>query len=315
MKIFHSSKEAMQSLKKGCVLTMGNYDGFHRGHQSIVSLLKSQSFKRKLPSLVYTFDPHPVKILAPEIAPSLINTLEQKIELLQKMKIDILVLEKFTPHFAKTSPEGFFQTNLMRHLKPHFITVGYDFTFGSKRMGNIETLERLCFANQVDVKIVDPKMVGQKLASSSLIRKLVEQGKVEGARELLNRPYFMDGEIIRGEQRGTMLGFPTANLKTENEIPPDIGVYATLFCLNHKNYSSVTNVGHRPTFGKGELTIETHVLGLKKNIYGKKVRVFFIKKIRDEKKFDSEQFLIRQIRSDINQAKQILSHYRKKHAR
>lgn len=283
---------------------MGNYDGLHLGHRSILALLKKEAKKRGVPSIVYTFNPHPVHLLAPSIAPPLINTLDQKIELMKTFNIDALVIEKFDSHFSEQQPESFFKKHLLKNLNARFIIVGYDFTFGAKRKGNMETLEILGFQNQMDVKIVEPYFKGQTLVSSSLIRKYLAEGKVEKTKELLARPYFMDGTVIKGTSRGKILGFPTANLKPINELMPKNGVYATRTLFGGKSYPSVTNIGIKPTFGKNQLSIETHILNFNKPIYGGKIRLYFTKRLRDEKKFPNTDKLIEQIKKDIIKAKQ-----------
>lgn len=286
---------------------MGNYDGLHLGHRSILTTLKKEAKKRGVPAIVYTFNPHPVHLLAPSIAPPLINTLDQKIELMKTTGIDALVIEKFDSHFSEQPPEAFFKKHLVKNLNAHFIIVGYDFTFGAKRKGNMETLEILGFQNQIDVKIVEPYFKGQTLVSSSLIRKYLAEGKVEKTKELLTRPCFIDGTVVKGTSRGKILGFPTANLKTINELIPKNGVYATLTLLGGINYPSVTNIGIKPTFGKNNLGIETHILNFDKTVYGKKIRLYFIKHLRDEKKFSNTNRLAMQIKKDIVNAKKTLS--------
>lgn len=304
MKVFYSSTQAKEFCQKGTAITMGNYDGLHLGHRSILALLKKEAKKRGVPAMVYTFHPHPVHLLAPSIAPPLINTLDQKIELMKTTGMDALVIEKFDSRFSEQSPEAFFKKHLVKNLNARFIIVGYDFTFGAKRKGNMETLEILGFQNQIDVKIVEPYFKGQTLVSSSLIRKYLLEGKVEKTKDLLTRSYFIDGVVVKGTRRGKILGFPTANLKTINELIPKNGVYATLTLFGGKNYPSVTNIGIKPTFGKNQFGIETHLLNFNKPLYGEKIRLYFIKRLRDEKKFSTGTQLSTQIKKDITRAKQ-----------
>jgi len=227
MRVFYSSKQAQKFLKKGAAVTMGNYDGLHLGHRSIIKTLKKEAKKRKLKSVVYTFEPHPVRVLAPKITPPLINTLDQKIELFKELGIDILIFEKFDRQFGNHSPKSFFDKFLMKRLNAHFIVVGHDFSFGNKRQGNIETLETFSKAQDIDCQIIDPCLEKDILASSSLVRKYVQGGELQEASLLLRRLFFIDGIIIKGDQRGKDLGFPTANLNTKNELIPLSGVYAT----------------------------------------------------------------------------------------
>ncbi|MBI4412169.1 MAG: bifunctional riboflavin kinase/FAD synthetase [Deltaproteobacteria bacterium] len=303
MKVFTSSRAARAFCKKGTALAIGNYDGIHQGHRFILGLLAREAEKRDVPAVVYTFDPHPVRVLAPNVAPPLINTRRQKIGLLGLCGVSATILEKFTPSFSRLSAEDFFQKILVDRLNPCFVIVGYDFTFGLRRQGNIETLERLCFQNRIDVKIVEPVLQKGTLVSSSLIRRYVREGRIAEATRGLARPYFIEGRIIRGKQRG--LGIPTANLKSENELIPREGVYATQTEIGKKKLKSVTNIGFNPTFGNRTLSIETHILGLKKRLVGRQIRLYFIDRIRSEKKFRSPKELVRQIRKDISAAKRI----------
>lgn len=311
MKVFRSSFSAKRFCRRGSAITMGNYDGVHLGHRSIVKSLIAEAKKRGIPSVVYTFEPHPVKILAPQIAPTLINTLDQKIELLKSCGVDAMIVEKFNQKFALHTPIQFFEKFAVKRLKARFITVGYDFTFGAKRQGNIETLERLCFQHQIDVRIVDPFLNGNALVSSTLIRKYISEGKVKEVNPLIQRPFFIDGKVIRGRQRGSKLGIQTANLKTQNELIPHSGVYATRVQLAGKAYGAVTNIGYNPTFGKNPLSIETHLFRFKGRSYGRKMRIYFLERLRDEKKFDRPSNLVRQIHKDIEKAGQILMKKRK----
>lgn len=283
---------------------MGNYDGIHLGHRHILNNLKKQAKKKGLPSVLYTFEPHPVKVLSPENAPALINTLEQKIELLKKTGIDAVVIEKFARDFSHLTPESFFEKYVVGNLHAKFIAVGYDFTFGSKRHGNRETLEKLCPEAGIDLEIVEPYFYRNTLVSSSLIRKRILEGKVKEAIPLLTRPFFLDGTIVRGKMRGGRLGIPTANLKTTGELIPADGVYVTETLLAGKKIRGVTNIGTNPTFGHGARTIETNLFKFKKNIYGKKVRLTFLKRLRGEIRFFSIKALVSQIRKDIARAKQ-----------
>lgn len=307
MRIFDSSQQAQTLLRKGAAVTIGNYDGLHLGHRSIITQLKAEAKKRKLLSVVYTFEPHPVKVLAPAIAPPLINTREQKIEFLKNCGVDIVIFEKFNKRFSHLSPEIFFKKVLIERLNAGFIIVGHDFTFGSKRQGNIETLEHFCHTYKIGVRIVEPCLYGETLVSSSLIRRYVTEGKVKEVIPLLTRPFFIEGMVVRGAGRGKTLGIPTLNLRVGNELLPGKGVYATRVRFGNQIHPSITNIGNNPTFGQNPLSIETHVFLPKKNAYGKKVRLFFLERIRDEMTFKNSADLVRQIQKDIRKAKRILS--------
>lgn len=304
--LFHSTSEAKKFLKQGSCVAIGNYDGFHFGHQAIAKSLVQKAQGKKLKSVLLTFEPHPVKLLAPEVAPPLINTLAQKLELISDFGLDAIVVQKFDQKFSKIKPEDFFKKYLIGDLNARFVTVGHDFTFGEKRSGTIETLELLAQKNHIEAKIVDAKMLANTLVSSSLIRKLIKDGKVKLASKMLTRPFFIDGTVVHGHNRGTALGLHTANMTTTNELIPSDGVYASFVRLNGKTFASVTNIGFNPTFDNQARSIESHIFNFNQNIYDKNIRLFFIEKIREEIKFATPTALVQQIEKDIATAKKIL---------
>ncbi len=303
MRIFHGSKQAHGKIKRP-VFSMGNFDGVHLAHQKMFELTRALARKYEGTPCVYTFEPHPVKLLSPASSPSLINTLEQKIERIKASKIEALILEPFTKDFAHLAPLDFFNQILLDRLHPAALVVGYDFTFGTKRSGTVETLEQLCQVNRLPYQILEAFLVGDTLASSTQIRQLVQQGDVSAAAQLLGSPFELIGKVVRGEGVGKTLGYPTANIKFENELIPETGVYATQIQIGKRTYSSITNIGNRPTFKGKQLTVETHVFHFRQSIYHHKVRLKFIRKIRNERRFDSPQDLIHQIHKDIEEAKE-----------
>jgi len=305
MKIFHSSLQASKKIKRP-VVALGNFDGVHLAHQKMILLTKELARKLKGSSCVYSFEPHPVKVLSPDSAPSLISTITQKLKLLAKLKIAATILEPFNIQFAQLSPEDFVEKILIRRLGVVGIVVGYDFTFGAKRSGNPALLKKICLEKGIECQVMDVFLLGQTLVSSTQIRQLIREGNVEKASFLLGRKFDLRGTIVRGEGIGKKLGFPTANLSAENELIPAHGVYATRVKIGLRWYEGVTNVGVRPTFGHNKLAIETHLFKFNKNIYGKKIRLQFIKKIRDEKVFANPQALRDQIEQDSKIAQKIL---------
>lgn len=302
MKIFSSSKEASPALKK-TVIVMGNFDGVHLAHQALIHLGLKWAKKLKSPLGVYTFLPHPTKILSPNSAPLLISTLEQKKEWLSAAGVEILVSEPFTPDLAKLSPETFFENILCDHLHSLAVIVGYDFTFGIKRSGNVQTLSRLCGSKKIIFENLSPFFIGETLVSSSQIRRWITEGRVEEAAQLLGRPVELRGEIVKGDGLGNQLGFPTANLNVENELIPGHGVYFSETHIKNKKYSSITNIGQRPSVGGQDLRVETHLLQLSEDLYGKKIQLKLIKKIRDEMRFSTVEELKHQISQDVQKAK------------
>lgn len=304
MKIFYSSKEAKGKIKKP-VVALGNFDGVHLAHQKMFDLTRKLANKLHGNPTVYTFYPNPVKVLSPTSSPPLISTVSQKIELIKKYKMKGLILEPFSIEFARLTPEIFFQMILCDRLQIAGVVAGYDFTFGTKRSGTAETLEKLCKEKKIPYKILDAHLLGETLISSTQIRLLIHQGDIEKANCLLGHRFELVGKVVHGEKVGKTIGFPTVNTAIENELLPSIGVYATCVRFGLRTYLSVTNIGYRPTFGGKKLNVETHLLNFRKKIYGKKIRIEFIKKIRDEKKFSTPQDLIKQITSDITEANKI----------
>lgn len=306
MKIFYSTLDAKTFCKAGTALTIGNYDGVHLGHRAILKNLKAQAKKRKLKSALLTFEPHPVQVLVPQIAPKLINTLKQKIELLEQTGLDTLIVQSFDMPFAKMKPADFFKKSLVKDLNARFITVGHDFTFGDKKTGTIETLEVFAHEKNIEIDIIEAQMLDQTLVSSSLIRKLIASGDIPFANHLLGRDFFIDGQVVHGHNRGASLGLHTANLHTDNDLLPLDGVYATRFQIGKKKYQSVTNVGFNPTFNNTERSIETHIFDFDRDIYKKEVRLSFVKRLRNEIKFVNPEALVKQIEKDISEAKKVL---------
>lgn len=307
MAVFESTTKASSALKTNTVVAIGNYDGVHLGHQEILKKARAYADKNKLKLVVLSFEPHPVKFLAPEVAPKLIQTAEQKASKLMSSGVDVVVLQKFNQDFAKLTPEEFFNKHLKKNLKAQAIFVGYDFTFGKKRKGTTETLEALGKEHGIAVKITAAKMKGETLVSSSLVRKLIQQGEIKKASGLLAHDFFIEGTVIPGHKRGTALGIHTANLETQNELIPNDGVYATRIQIKKKVYQSVTNIGYNPTFENTERSIETHIFDFDQDIYDETIKLTFVDKLRDEIKFASPAALVKQIEKDIAQAKKVLS--------
>ncbi len=306
MKVYRGSKSFPASAKRP-IVALGNFDGVHLAHQKMFRLTVARARKLKGTAVAYTFDPHPVKVLSRASAPAMINTLTQKLELLEKTGVDAAVVEKFEPRFAHLSAEDWFEKVLVKNLHAAGVVVGYDFTFGSHRSGTVETMEKLCAAAGLDCQVLEAQLLGETLISSSRIRAFVAKGEVEVAARLLGRPFFLDGTVIQGAGRGASLGIRTANLKTDNELIPLGGVYACWAEIGKKRYPAVANVGLNPTFGGRTLSIEAHLLGFHRDIYGKRLRLHFLKRIRDERSFETVEALVAQIHRDIEAAKKFLA--------
>ena len=279
---------------------MGVFDGVHLGHQSIFKKVVQRARSLRGTPVVYTFDPHPVKILAPHAAPPMINTLEQRVELIHHQGIKTVVVEKFTKSYSHQTPEAFFKNIILKRLRPCAILVGYNFTFGVHRSGNTDLLKKFCEKAGITITIIQPYFKGEILVSSTQVRQCIAKANLAKASELLNRPYFIEGKVVRGRGvGGRELGIQTANITPENDSILPSGVYVTWTRIGSHFFESVTNIGQHPTFGAGPTTIETHLFNFNKNIVGKKLRVSFLMKIREEKKFPSPKALATQIKKDI----------------
>lgn len=286
------------------VVTLGVFDGVHRGHCHIFQQVVQRARETGGTAVVYTFDPHPVKVLVPEAAPPMINTLSQRMELIRKEGIQRIVVERFTKTFAHQTPESFFQGTIVRQLKAKELFVGHDFTFGVHRSGTIDHLQAFAHQAGIGVRIVEPYLWKETLVSSTRIRQLLARGDLSRAEELLGRPYFIEGRVVHGKGiGGKQLGVHTANLRSENDAILPTGVYVTWTHVSGKRYESVTNIGPNPTFGTNPLSIESHLLEFGQKILGKKIRIEFLKKIREEITFKSARDLARQIQNDIKTAR------------
>lgn len=291
----------------GVVATLGVFDGVHRGHQRIFHKVAHRAQILRGTGLVYTFDPHPVKILVPEACPPMLMTLGQRIAAIRAAGIDRVVVQKFTRRFSRMSPSAFFRQVIRKRLKVREIFVGYDFTFGFHRSGTVEHLEAMGQKAGIRVTVVEPTLWKERLVSSTQIRRLLSRGQVSAAEGLLGRPYALEGRVIKGRGiGGRELGIHTANLKSENEGILPTGVYATYTVVGKKRYASVTNIGPNPTFGPGPLSIETHLLNFRRPILGRRIRIEFVEKIREEITFASAAELAVQIRNDIRVARKCL---------
>ncbi len=301
MKIFAGSKAAAGHLRKPC-LTLGVFDGVHRGHRHIFQKCLRQARRLKQPAAVYTFDPHPVSVLTPTARPPLITTAAQKEALIHQCGFQAMIVERFNKRFSQLTPETFFKKILVDRLQAAAIYVGYDFTFGVHRSGTTEQLKRLGEEQNVEVHVVEAFLLDECLVSSSEIRKKIQKGEIEPANQLLGRPYALEGKIVQGEGVGTEIGIPTLNLKSDNELFPPPGVYVTHALLKGKRYRSVTNIGTRPTFQGKKMTVESHLLRFRQQVTPQKMQLEFLDRLRDETRFADAGALVHQIHQDIKQA-------------
>lgn len=289
-------------------VTIGNFDGVHLGHQLLFKKAKEKAEDTGGESVVITFDPHPVTVLRPQIGLKLISRCSQKLELIKKAGVDALVCINFTPHFADTTAEEFVDNILWNKIGVQNLIVGYDYSFGRGRQGNIEFLKERGKQLGFSVIVVEPLYVDDVIISSTKVRELIAIGEMLKVRKLLGRPYQMTGMVLVGKRRGgPVLGFPTANIElAEDELCPKLGVYAAQVIYNGRCHDGVMNIGYNPTFGDQYISAEVHIFDFSEDIYGRKIEVSLIERLRDEKKFASLADLIAQIKKDIEKAKEIL---------
>ena len=296
-------------------VTIGNFDGVHIGHRAILRTVTDRARALDGEAVVYTFDPHPRKVLQGAAAPALLTTTEQKLELLAAAQIDLVVLEPFTAAFATTPPETFVREHVHARVGPLEVYVGYDFHYGRDREGSMRLLTELGPRLGFAVTIIPEVTIGSRDVSSSRIRALLAEGAVEEAKLLLGRSYAVRGKVVEGDRRGRTLGFPTANLAPENEIVPHNGVYATRVRLFPEAAAeqaagewlpAVTNIGTRPTFAPGRVLVETHLLDFAGDLYGRRLELAFIERIRAERRFSGPQELAAQIALDAERARELL---------
>ncbi len=292
-----------------CVATIGNFDGVHLGHQVLFKETIKQARSKGGQAVAITFDPHPLKVLRPEVPFKLICTLEQKIKLIEEAGLDYLLLLEFTPELAALEAEDFVEEILVRGLGIKKLVVGYDYRFGRKRRGDTELLKVLGRRFGFEVIVIPPQKVDGLVVSSTLIRELITEGEVALAAKLLGRYYQLCGEVIPGHGRGRkLLGFPTANLKLSREkLLPKTGVYAVYVTLDQEKRPGVMNLGFNPTFGDHYLSAEVHIFDFKGDLYGQRICVSLVARLRDEKKFSSPEELAAQIAEDCQRARKILS--------
>ena len=292
---------------RGSVVTLGNFDGIHRGHQALVHSSVADANRLGLPCVVLTFEPHPLKVLAPERAPKMLLSHKDKMQMLQSLGVDIVVIQNFDFSFAKLTAEEFVQRFLVDRLKIKKIWVGQDLRFGQGRKGSVENLLHWGGDIGFEVGIVEPILVDGIRVSSSRIRQLVTEGRTDQVRALLGRYHFISGKVVGGHRRGRDLGFPTANIATRTEVTPLDGVYASLFHLKDKTLPSVSSVGVNLTFGAGPRTVESYIFDFNEDIYGESVKLSFVRRLRAEMKFAAVESLVAQMREDVVNAQSVLN--------
>jgi riboflavin kinase / FMN adenylyltransferase len=302
--VIHFPDDVRPSRWTAPVLALGNFDGVHRGHRKILERMRRVAAEHGATAVVMTFDPHPPRVVRPDKAPPLLMTKAQKLEALADAGVQGAAIVRFTPELSRWDPELFVRTVLVDWLHVAEVWVGANFLFGHDRAGNFSMLRTLGARYGFKAEKIDPVRYKEFVVSSTRIRRLVGEGRVDEAGALLGHQYVIDGTIMHGDHRGRTIGFPTANLCTENELIPPHGVYATTARIGSVVYPSVTNVGTRPTVdSSGRTTIETHVFNFDRDIYGESIRIGFVQRMRDERAFESLDALRMQIDADCRHAR------------
>jgi len=297
MKVFSSVEEASTGELAGCAVCLGNFDGVHLGHQALFAEAKQHG-----PAVAFTFHPHPGRVLQPELAPKLIALKARKLELLEACGLYAAICQPFSLEYARTTPEAF-EKSILDGVGARTVVVGYDFTYGARRAGTTQTLEAACQARGASLHVVPPVTIDGVVVSSSKIREYILEGRVEAAARLLGRPFDLDGTVVPGAGRGRTIGFPTANIDTQNELRPSPGVYAVRVRDAAGWHGGAANIGVKPTFGGTEVTIEAHLFDYTSSLYGQKLRVEFLERLRPERRFASVAELSGQIARDIEAAR------------
>jgi riboflavin kinase/FMN adenylyltransferase len=289
------------------VLALGNFDGLHRGHLKIIERVRRGAAEHGGTPMAMTFDPHPPRVVRPDKAPPLLMTKTQRLEALHRAGIACVAVVRFTHELSEWAPDTFVRTVLAEWLRVSEVWVGANFLFGHGRSGNFSLLRTLGQQNGFSADKIEPVRYKDFVVSSTRIRRLVAEARMDEAGALLGHPYYLDGTIVEGRKRGTTIGFPTANMVTENELIPPHGVYATTMTIDGIVHGGVTNIGIRPTFNETETTIETHLLRYSGDLYGRRVRLSFVQRLRDERRFDTVDALCAQIEADRRRAGHLFS--------
>jgi riboflavin kinase/FMN adenylyltransferase len=300
--------EVLSKSYPNTILTIGNFDGVHLGHQKILSEVTKKAKEVKGTSMAITFEPHPMRVLAPEKEIRILTPFEEKAKLIEEMGIKVLLCINFNKEFSNLLPDHFIEDMLVKKIKAKEIIVGTKYAFGKNKKGTVELLRRRGNKFGFKVKVIRNVRIHGNIVSSSKIRSLLLKGEARETSTFLGRAYSIEGRVIKGEGRGrSLLNIPTANITTPVEIAPKEGVYAVRVCFNNSLFEGVANIGRNPTFGNSDISYEVHLFNFSGNILGKNIRIYFIDRIRSEKFFPAPSSLETQIRNDIEHAEKILS--------
>jgi len=308
MQIFTNLSE-LTDLKKKTAVAIGNFDGVHLGHKKILEYLKKTAEENDLKSVVLTFSPHPEKFFKKDKF-LLIQPYKEKLNMISRFQVETAVVLCFDKKVSLLSPEQFIEKTLIDPLRCKSIVVGSNFKFGKNRKGDVNQLRKIAKKNHIKLHSIPQVSLQGETISSSKIRTLLLNGNIEKANRFLGHSYKLSGRVIKGSSRGRRIGFPTANLRPDNDIIPP-GVFITESIIGSKTYPSVTNIGCCPTFNKDRTHIESYIMGLQTDLYDKRMALLILKKIRDEKTFDSPEQLQRQIEKDIRITEQYFTKQKK----
>lgn len=299
----------VKKISTGSVITIGIFDGVHKGHQEIIKRAVKRARKAHYKSVVLTFYPHPARLLNKRETPALLISLKHRLSLMECLGADICVVINFNKRFSRFTAQEFVEKILVKKMNVKSIFIGQDFLFGRNAAGNVHLVKEMAKVYRFEVVVVkDVYHKGFKI-SSTYIRRLIEKGNLKKASRLLSRPVSILGTVVRGSSRGRLLGYPTANINPHHEAIPPTGVYAVVVKFKHCQYRGILNIGLRPTFKsnnkKTEPTIEVHIFNFNKNIYGQDLEIAFVERIRDERKFARKEDLIKQLKIDETKARNI----------
>jgi len=308
MEVIHFPDDARPSWLVHPVLGLGNFDGLHRGHLKIVERVKRGAVEHGGTPMAMTFDPHPPRVVRPDKAPPLLMTKVQRLEALQRSGIRCVAVVRFTPELSRWDPETFVRSVLVDWIRISEVWVGANFLFGRDRSGNFSLLRALGQRYGFRAEKIDPVRYKEFVVSSTRVRRLVSEGRMDEAGALLGHPYYLDGVVVEGRRKGREIGFPTANLQTANELIPPDGVYAATVTVDGVVHAAITNIGLRPTFGDSTVrTIETHLLKFTGDLYGRSVWLAFVQRLRDERRFEDVDALRAQIEADRRRAERLFA--------
>lgn len=303
--LIYSQWQGIKVKHKNLVVGLGNFDGVHLGHQRLIAELVRMAGEKDGTPAVFTFHPHPLAVLKPENGPPLLLSQESKQLLIARMGVEVLLLIPFDIIFASLSPEDFINNILHEELGAVGVVVGYNYTFGHRGRGTPSLLEEYSSSLGYELRIIPPVTVDGQAVSSTLIRGLLSKGEVAEAAKFLGYYPFMEGQVVVGDRRGTTLGFPTANLEiTDNLLIPANGVYSVKVYIDGEIYFGVANIGTKPTFNGSGRNVEVHLLDFYQDLYGKRIKVNFTRRLRGEKRFSTPSDLVQQIERDILEARQ-----------